>query len=113
VADQILYRLRNRKLRFFFDLDGTLADIKPHPDQVVIPADVLQALRQLVQQHNGAVALISGRSMVELMSLPVLTGCRLPVSTGLNAVISMVKRILSLYRILPEGALCGADRGAG
>ena len=43
---------------FFFDLDGTLAGIKPHPDQVVIPADVLQSLRQLVQQQNGAVALI-------------------------------------------------------
>ena len=89
---------------FFFDLDGTLAGIKPHPDQVVIPADVLQSLRQLVQQQNGAVALISGRSMAELdtltwMSLPVLTGYRLPVSTGLNAVTSMVKRILSLYRI--------------
>ena len=54
---------------FFFDLDGTLAGIKPHPDQVVIPADVLQTLRQLVQQHNGAVALISGRSMVELDEL--------------------------------------------
>lgn len=54
---------------FFFDLDGTLAGIKPHPDQVVIPADVLQTLRQLVQQQNGAVALISGRSMAELDKL--------------------------------------------
>ncbi|HBN2789185.1 TPA: trehalose-phosphatase [Klebsiella oxytoca] len=54
---------------FFFDLDGTLAGIKPHPDQVVIPTDVLQSLRQLVQQQNGAVALISGRSMVELDEL--------------------------------------------
>ncbi|XXD09109.1 trehalose-phosphatase [Klebsiella sp. R445] len=54
---------------FFFDLDGTLADIKPHPDQVVIPANALLALRQLVLQHNGAVALISGRSMAELDEL--------------------------------------------
>ncbi|MEN0615900.1 trehalose-phosphatase [Klebsiella indica] len=54
---------------YFFDLDGTLAGIKPHPDQVVIPADVLQTLQRLTQQHNGAVALISGRSMVELDAL--------------------------------------------
>lgn len=54
---------------FFFDLDGTLADIKPHPDQVVIPVNALQALRQLAQQQDGAVALISGRSMVELDEL--------------------------------------------
>ena len=54
---------------FFFDLDGTLADIKPHPDQVVIPTQALQALRQLAQQQSGAVALISGRSMVELDAL--------------------------------------------
>lgn len=51
---------------FFFDLDGTLAGIKSHPDQVVIPADALQTLQRLVQQQNGAVALISGRSMIEL-----------------------------------------------
>lgn len=84
---------------FFFDLDGTLAGIKPHPDQVVIPTDVLQSLRQLVQQQNGAVALISGRSMVELDELT--RPYRLPLAGvhGLNAVTSMVKRILSLYRI--------------
>ena len=51
---------------FFFDLDGTLADIQPHPDQVVIPDSTLQALNALAQQQGGAVALISGRSMAEL-----------------------------------------------
>lgn len=54
---------------FFFDLDGTLAEIKPHPDLVAIPATVLQKLHQLSQMTEGAVALISGRSMAELDQL--------------------------------------------
>lgn len=54
---------------FFFDLDGTLAEIKPRPDQVVIPDSVRQALSALAQQQQGALALISGRSMVELDEL--------------------------------------------
>ncbi|HIC2037674.1 trehalose-phosphatase [Enterobacter soli] len=54
---------------FFFDLDGTLAEIKPHPDQVVIPTSVLQMLDQLSQMNEGALALISGRSMAELDTL--------------------------------------------
>ncbi|MDR8240904.1 trehalose-phosphatase, partial [Acinetobacter baumannii] len=40
---------------FFFDLDGTLADIQPHPDQVVIPDNTLQALNALARQQGGAV----------------------------------------------------------
>jgi trehalose-6-phosphatase len=51
---------------FFFDLDGTLADIKPHPDQVFVPPDVLKRLARLAEMNDGAVALISGRSMAEL-----------------------------------------------
>ncbi len=54
---------------FFFDLDGTLADIKPHPDQVYIPPDVLEHLVMLSTVNGGALALISGRSMAELDQL--------------------------------------------
>ncbi len=54
---------------FFFDLDGTLAEIKPHPDQVSIPEPIRMTLQQLAQQQQGALALISGRSMVELDAL--------------------------------------------
>lgn len=54
---------------FFFDLDGTLAGIKPHPDQVSIPDAVLQDLHQLSLMNEGALALISGRSMAELDQL--------------------------------------------
>ena len=82
---------------FFFDLDGTLADIQPHPDQVVIPDSTLQALNALAQQQGGAVALISGRSMAELDALTP-GGYRWPAFTGPSAVISMVKPTSSLCR---------------
>lgn len=51
---------------FFFDLDGTLADIKPQPEQVFIAQPVLALLQRLAEETKGAVALISGRSMAEL-----------------------------------------------
>ncbi len=54
---------------FFFDLDGTLAEIKPHPDQVSLSVDARNALHLLAQKNEGAVALVSGRSMAELDAL--------------------------------------------
>lgn len=54
---------------FFLDLDGTLAEIKPHPDQVTLPGPVRITLNQLAQQQEGALALISGRSISELDAL--------------------------------------------
>lgn len=56
-------------LAFFFDLDGTLAEIKPHPDQVYIPAAVRTLLQKMSVMSDGALALISGRSMSELDKL--------------------------------------------
>nr|WP_238711756.1 MULTISPECIES: trehalose-phosphatase [Tenebrionibacter/Tenebrionicola group] len=58
--------LRPGSYAFFFDLDGTLAEIKPQPEQVVIPQTVRHRLGQLARLCDGAVALISGRSMAEL-----------------------------------------------
>ncbi len=54
---------------FFFDLDGTLADIQPHPDQVVIPDKHAAGAQCAGPAAGGAVALISGRSMAELDAL--------------------------------------------
>ncbi|HAQ27282.1 MAG TPA: trehalose-phosphatase, partial [Pseudomonas sp.] len=44
----------------FFDVDGTLAEIQPRPEQVFIPSDTLHALERL-QAEGVPVALISGR----------------------------------------------------
>lgn len=61
--------LLSGNLAFFFDLDGTLAEIKPHPDQVYIPAAVRTLLQKMSVMSDGALALISGRSMAELDKL--------------------------------------------
>ena len=44
----------------FIDFDGTLAPIEPHPEQVAIDPDTLQALTTL-QEQGFAVVIISGR----------------------------------------------------
>ncbi|HCB1740919.1 trehalose-phosphatase [Citrobacter sp. RHBSTW-00696] len=68
-ASLILPPEQSASCAYFFDLDGTLAEIKPYPDQVVVPQTILQLLHQLATHNAGALALISGRSMVELDAL--------------------------------------------
>ena len=50
----------------FLDVDGTLIDIAPTPDAVVIPDDLIETLRRLNRALGGAVALVSGRRRAEL-----------------------------------------------
>ncbi len=67
VADQLAVPpVLSANYAYFFDLDGTLAEIKPRPDQVFIPAGVITLLKRLAEMNQGAVALVSGRSMKEL-----------------------------------------------
>ena len=59
----------------FLDIDGTLLDIAPGPDEVVVPPALTDALRALHQKLGGALALISGRSLKNIDMLfppPVL-----------------------------------------
>lgn len=50
----------------FFDIDGTLVDIKPEPDDVACDAGLGILLERLVARCQGAVALISGRSLRDI-----------------------------------------------
>lgn len=54
---------------FFFDFDGTLADIAPRPREVVLAPRCRDILLQLSQRTGGAVAVLSGRPRVELAKL--------------------------------------------
>ena len=54
---------------FFFDVDGTLAEIRDEPDAVTIPAEVRDHLKTLFAASSGALALISGRPVEQLDQL--------------------------------------------
>ncbi|MGE4407386.1 trehalose-phosphatase [Pseudomonas sp.] len=60
--------LEVRRCAFFFDVDGTLADIQPRPELVFIPSPTLAALEQL-QGAGIPVAVISGRPLSQLDAL--------------------------------------------
>ncbi len=51
------------------DLDGTLLDIAPTPDGVVVPPDLIPTLRRLRDRLGGALAVVSGRSIPVLEAL--------------------------------------------
>lgn len=51
---------------WFLDVDGTLLEIEQHPDLVSADNRLLQLLDRLAVVYDGAVALISGRSLEQL-----------------------------------------------
>ena len=51
------------------DLDGTLIDIAPTPDSVVVPADLPGVLLALRAKLGGALAIISGRPIAQIDAL--------------------------------------------
>lgn len=53
----------------FLDVDGTLLDIAPAPDAVVVPPILRAALDILQPQLSGALALLSGRALSDLDQL--------------------------------------------
>jgi trehalose 6-phosphate phosphatase len=63
-----------------FDIDGTLLDLAPTPDAVVVPKGLRSALHRLFELSGGALAFVSGRSIVDIdrifapMVLPAVGG---------------------------------------
>jgi trehalose 6-phosphate phosphatase len=62
----------------FLDVDGTLLDIAPRPEAVVVTADLLRDLAAAQTAVDGALALVSGRTIADLDGL--FTPLRLPAS---------------------------------
>lgn len=67
------------KSALFLDIDGTLIELAPRPDLVVVPTDLPQLLRDLQHRWQGGLALVSGRSLAEIdrmfPGLECVAGC--------------------------------------
>src|SRR6476469_3102593 len=48
------------------DIDGTLLDFAPTPREVWVPPGLAKTLNHLVRRTNGALALVSGRSLNDI-----------------------------------------------
>lgn len=70
-------RLTTQRCAFFFDVDGTLAEIQPRPELVFIPPRSLTALEQL-NARGVPVAVVSGRPISQLDAL--LSPLQLPAA---------------------------------
>jgi trehalose 6-phosphate phosphatase len=53
---------------FFFDFDGTLVELAPTPDGVLVQPQVITLLTELRRLTNGAVAVVSGRGIESIDS---------------------------------------------
>jgi trehalose 6-phosphate phosphatase len=54
-----------RKHALFLDLDGTLVEIEEHPEDVVVGDALRVLLRRVCEAADGAVALITGRTITD------------------------------------------------
>jgi trehalose 6-phosphate phosphatase len=53
----------------FLDVDGTLLDIAPTPDQVVVPPGLVELLVRISKGLDGAMAILTGRQLAEIDAL--------------------------------------------
>lgn len=60
-AEQIFARPAEWAL--FIDIDGTLLDMAPMPDAVIVPSGIVEILAGLAKKFEGAVALSTGRQV--------------------------------------------------
>jgi trehalose 6-phosphate phosphatase len=111
----------------FLDVDGTLLELADHPGAVFVDADLRQLIERLRTAANGAVALVSGRTIEDLdrlfgdlkPALAGLHGCERRDATGAMHIAPVaVEQLADLRAGLEQLAtrhpgLMIEDKGAG
>ena len=62
----VFSRLDLKKIALLLDVDGTIVDIGPSPDEVQVSDTLLRSLTRLNELSGGAIALVSGRRIGDL-----------------------------------------------
>ncbi|MGE0666483.1 MAG: trehalose-phosphatase [Sphingomonadales bacterium] len=58
--------LQSSRMALFLDLDGTLIDIRETPDAVEVPRELPGVLERAAMRLDGALAVVSGRSIADI-----------------------------------------------
>jgi len=77
------------RIALLLDVDGTLLDLAPTPDEVVVPSMLREIIADLIDRARGAVALVSGRRIATLRPSKYYIGRYLPsllMRTGFESV---------------------------
>jgi trehalose 6-phosphate phosphatase len=64
-ADRTLQYVDPEKWALYLDIDGTLVDIAPTPDTATAEPDLIATLQHLTMLFSGAVAIVTGRRIVD------------------------------------------------
>lgn len=87
----------------FLDVDGTLIDLAPTPDSVVVTGELLEELSAAEKRLDGALALVSGRPIDELDRLFAPIKLRASGVHGAEIRYSPLEPTRSLVKPLPDG----------
>jgi len=74
-------------IAIMLDVDGTLLDIAPRPQEVFVPKNLRETLQRLRRQLDGAVAFVSGRPLHDIDR--IFAPLKLPAVGGHGAEIRM------------------------
>ncbi len=93
------FDFNSEKDALFLDLDGTMIDIAPSPDDVFAPKELIRCLAVLNRQLGGALAVVSGRPIgaVDALLAPV----RLPAAGVHGAEIRFEADAARVHRAAP------------
>ncbi|AKM06854.1 trehalose-phosphatase [Pelagerythrobacter marensis] len=104
--------MEERVLALFLDFDGTLVDIAPAPDEIVVPARLAERLRTLSRRLDGRLALITGRSLEDLAGHCPIEGIACAGSHGAARRDAMGQALGDAARPLPDGVFDTLHDGA-
>lgn len=88
-----------RQVAFLLDIDGTLLDIAQTPHDVQVPQGLRRTLETLKDRTDGALALVSGRSLSDIdlifapLKLSAVGGHGAEIRVGANGKINGVKAL--------------------